>query len=70
LSIQRNSPDLAEANVEVEYAGADEDVIALRPEDDPYYGFRDCAERIMNEEGIGALYRAWWLTMLGGLGGI
>ena len=29
----------------------------------------DCAKRIVEEEGYRALYRAWWLTLLGPLGG-
>jgi hypothetical protein len=41
---------------------------SLRSEEDPYLGMVDCAKRIMDEEGWQALYRAWWLTMLGVLG--
>jgi hypothetical protein len=41
----------------------------LRNEKDPYLGLTDCAKRILDEEGWMALYRAWWLTMLGGLAG-
>jgi len=52
----------------VEYAGADEDVIGLRSEGDPYLGLVDCAKRIVTEEGWMTLYRAWWVTFLGGLG--
>lgn len=51
----------------VEYSGTDEDVIGLRHEGDPYNGLVDCAKRIMDEEGIMTLYRAWWVTLLGGL---
>lgn len=51
----------------VEYSGAVEDVIGLRHEGDPYNGLVDCAKRIVDEEGISALYRAWWITLLGGL---
>jgi hypothetical protein len=51
----------------VEYAGTDEDVIGLRSEGDPYLGLVDCAKRIVNEEGWMTLYRAWWITLLGGL---
>jgi len=40
----------------------------LRHEGDPYHGLVDCAQRIINEEGIMTLYRAWWITLLGGLG--
>ncbi|KAF9450427.1 mitochondrial carrier [Macrolepiota fuliginosa MF-IS2] len=51
----------------VEYSGTDEDVIGLRHEGDPYTGLVDCAKRIVDEEGIMTLYRAWWVTLLGGL---
>jgi len=79
LAIQRNHstsgfnsvsqvPD-TDAEEATEYAGADEDVIGLRSEEDPYVGMLDCAKRIVDEEGWRALYRAWWLTLLGGLGG-
>jgi hypothetical protein len=30
-------------------------------------GLVDCAKTIINEEGFKALYRAWWITLLGGL---
>lgn len=40
---------------------------SLRHEGDPYNGLVDCAKRIMDEEGIMTLYRAWWVTLLGGL---
>lgn len=40
---------------------------SLRHEGDPYNGLVDCAKRIVDEEGISALYRAWWITLLGGL---
>jgi len=79
LAIQRNhaAPEfnsvVQEADVEgeefAEYAGAEEDVIGLRSEGDPYLGMIDCAKRIIAEEGYRALYRAWWLTLLGPLGG-
>ncbi|KAH0827824.1 mitochondrial carrier [Lanmaoa asiatica] len=79
LAIQRNhaAPEFnsvsqeEEGDVEetVEYAGIDEDVIGLRTEREPYIGLVDCAKRIIDEEGWSALYRAWWLTMLGCLGG-
>ncbi|KXN92463.1 hypothetical protein AN958_08022 [Leucoagaricus sp. SymC.cos] len=51
----------------VEYSGTDEDVIGLRHEGDPYTGLVDCTKRIIDEEGIMTLYRAWWVTLLGGL---
>lgn len=72
LAIQRNHNvaefDSVAQEEDSEFAG-DEDVIGLRNEEDPYLGLVDCAKRIVDEEGWKALYRAWWLTMLGALGG-
>ncbi|KAF6761209.1 hypothetical protein DFP72DRAFT_987996 [Ephemerocybe angulata] len=45
--------------------GGDEEVIGLREEGDPYLGLADCAKRIIDEEGVMTLYRAWWLTLFG-----
>ena len=42
---------------------------SLRSEREPYVGLVNCAKRIIDEEGWSALYRAWWLTMLGSLMG-
>ncbi|KAJ7924873.1 hypothetical protein B0H13DRAFT_1976484 [Mycena leptocephala] len=77
LAIQRNqaSAEYNSVSQEVEgdaedvpeYAGAEEDVIGLRTEAEPYMGLVDCAKTIINEEGFKALYRAWWITLLGGL---
>ncbi|KAJ6593960.1 hypothetical protein B0H19DRAFT_43111 [Mycena capillaripes] len=77
LAIQRNqgSAEYNSVTQEVEgdaeevpeYAGAEEDVIGLRTEAEPYTGLVDCAKTIINEEGFRALYRAWWITLLGGL---
>ncbi|KAF8910360.1 hypothetical protein CPB85DRAFT_1376105 [Mucidula mucida] len=65
LAIQRNhaSAEYNSVSQEVdgdgedvgEFAGAEEDVIGLRNEEDPYI------------EGWFALYRAWWITFLGTL---
>jgi hypothetical protein len=41
----------------------------MRNDKDPYLGLVDCAKRIIDEEGLGALYRGWWLTMLFGVFG-
>lgn len=41
--------------------------IRLRNEAEPYLGLVHCAKTIVNEEGFRALYRAWWVTLLGGL---
>lgn len=77
LAIQRNhaSSEYNSVSQEVEgdndesaeFSGADEDVIGLRHEADPYLGLVDCAKRIIDEEGVMTLYRAWWLTLFGGL---
>jgi hypothetical protein len=76
LAIQRNhaSAEYNSVSQEVdgdedvpEFSGNEEDVIGLRSETDPYLGLVDCARRIINEEGYKALYRAWWITLLGGL---
>ena len=40
---------------------------SLRPENDPYLGFVDCARRIAQEEGLRAFYRGWWVTAAMGL---
>ncbi|KAF9241552.1 mitochondrial carrier [Melanogaster broomeanus] len=79
LAIQRNhaAPEFnsisqeedGDAEEVTEYSGAEEDVIGLRTEREPYTGLVDCAKRIIDEEGWRALYRAWWLTMLGCLTG-
>jgi len=80
LAIQRNHASAeynsvsqeveGDAEENVEYAGAEEDVIGLRNEGDPYLGLVDCAKRIVDEEGWMTLYRAWWITLLGGLGSV
>ncbi|TFL01479.1 hypothetical protein BDV98DRAFT_568146 [Pterulicium gracile] len=49
-----------------EFAGDGEDVIGLRNEEDPYHGLVDCAKSILHEEGMAALFRGWWVTMLAG----
>ncbi|KAG9014444.1 hypothetical protein FRB93_013569 [Tulasnella sp. JGI-2019a] len=51
----------------VAYAAPDEDVLNLRSNsgEEPYKGLRHCLTRIMEEEGVTTLFRAWWLTMLG-----
>ncbi|KAJ3988548.1 hypothetical protein F5890DRAFT_1570993 [Lentinula detonsa] len=80
LAIQRNHASAeynsvsqeyeGDAEENVEFSGNEEDVIALRSESDPYLGFVDCAKRMVNEEGLSSLYRAWWITFLGGLGSV
>jgi len=80
LAIQRNHASAeynsvsqevdGDADEVAEFSGNEEDVIGLRSESDPYLGLVDCAKRIVDEEGIFSLYRAWWITLLGGLGSI
>ncbi|KAI6134478.1 mitochondrial carrier [Pisolithus croceorrhizus] len=78
LAIQRNyasaeynsvSQEGGDTEDVAEYAGANEDVIGLRSDRAPYTGLIDCAKTIVEEEGWTALYRAWWLTMLGCVSG-
>ncbi|CAG7854700.1 SubName: Full=Uncharacterized protein {ECO:0000313/EMBL:CCA66399.1} [Serendipita indica DSM 11827] len=77
LSVQRNHSEAAgfgpapqdEEDPELEYAGREEDVIALRPEEDPYEGFLHCAKSILQEEGPETLLRGWWITLLASLAG-
>ncbi|KIK67358.1 hypothetical protein GYMLUDRAFT_37460 [Collybiopsis luxurians FD-317 M1] len=79
LAIQRNHSSAEYNSVsqeiegdadEAEFAGNEEDVIGLRSENDPYLGLTDCAKRMIDEEGIFSLYRAWWITLLGVLGSV
>ncbi|KAF8235952.1 hypothetical protein L208DRAFT_1391331 [Tricholoma matsutake] len=56
-----------DAEETAEFSGAEEDVIGLRHEADPYMGLVDCAKRITDEEGWMSLYRAWWITLFGGV---
>ncbi|KAG7098641.1 hypothetical protein E1B28_000557 [Marasmius oreades] len=80
LAIQRNhsSTEYNSVSQEItgdaegpnEFSGTDEDVIGLRNEEDPYLGLVDCAKRIADEEGWKALYRAWWITLLGTFGSV
>ncbi|KAH7101864.1 mitochondrial carrier [Auriculariales sp. MPI-PUGE-AT-0066] len=58
------------AGEDIEFAGLDEDVVGLRPEDDPYTGIVDCAKRILDEEGAEVLLRGWWITLLVGCLGV
>ncbi|KAH8828039.1 mitochondrial carrier domain-containing protein [Flagelloscypha sp. PMI_526] len=64
---QESEMDAADAP---DYYAESEDVIGLRNEEDPYIGLYDCFKRIIDEEGFRALFRAWWLTLLGGLGSV
>ncbi|KNZ81337.1 hypothetical protein J132_02027 [Termitomyces sp. J132] len=43
---------------------AEEDVIGLRDENDPYTSFFDCLKRMISEEGVATLFRAWWITFI------
>ncbi|KAL5522417.1 hypothetical protein ACEPAG_8433 [Sanghuangporus baumii] len=73
LSIQRNHPprdyEIIEQEGQAEssgvvYSGAEEDVVSLRSEGDPYKGFFDCIRRIVNEEGYSKLLCAWWFDLM------
>jgi hypothetical protein len=74
LAIQRNHASSeynsvsqeteGDAEGTIDYSSTEEDVIGLRHERDPYTSLVDCAKRIVDEEGLSALYRAWWVTML------
>ncbi|GFZ43673.1 hypothetical protein JCM24511_01393 [Saitozyma sp. JCM 24511] len=80
LSVQPNqggamggaAPDHSEGETPegVEYCGADEDVIGLRPTDDSYTGVVDCARKLIEEEGWQSLYRGWWWTLLGNVAAV
>jgi hypothetical protein len=80
LSVQPNqggamggaAPDHSEGETPegVEYCGADEDVIGLRPTDDSYTGAVDCARKLIEEEGWQSLYRGWWWTLLGNVAAV
>ncbi|KAH9028515.1 mitochondrial carrier [Lactarius hengduanensis] len=74
LAVQRNHESAEFNSVTQEKVGdtkdlpeysPDEDVIGLRDDTDPYLGLRDCAMKIIDEEGWRALYRGWWLTLFG-----
>ncbi|KAF7361842.1 hypothetical protein MVEN_00528700 [Mycena venus] len=67
LAIQRNQASAEYNSVSQEVDGDAEEVAELRTEAEPYTGLVDCAKTIINEEGFRALYRAWWITLLGGL---
>ncbi|KAJ4497077.1 hypothetical protein C8R41DRAFT_823200 [Lentinula lateritia] len=80
LAIQRNHASAeynsvsqeieGDAEDNTEFSGNEEDVITLRSESDPYLGLVDCAKRMVDEEGFSSMYRAWWITLLGGLGSV
>ncbi|KAF7317105.1 hypothetical protein HMN09_00445200 [Mycena chlorophos] len=42
----------------------EQEVIQAGTEQPPYTSLRDCARKILEEEGGGALYRGWWITAL------
>ncbi|KAG6865220.1 hypothetical protein C0991_004343 [Blastosporella zonata] len=73
LAIQRNhasreedtqDESVATAETELSVYSAEEDVIGLRDESDPYLSFQDCLKRIVHEEGRATLFRAWWVTFV------
>ncbi|KAH9028458.1 mitochondrial carrier [Lactarius deliciosus] len=74
LAVQRNHESAEFNSVAQEKVGdtedlpeysPDEDVIGPRNDTDPYLGLRDCAKKIIDEEGWRTLYRGWRLTMFG-----
>ncbi|EMD33060.1 hypothetical protein CERSUDRAFT_87402 [Gelatoporia subvermispora B] len=72
LAVQRNhavsghnSTEQEAGDAALEEYAPDEEVIGFRSEEDPYLGFVDCFKKIVDEEGWKALYRVWWITMLG-----
>jgi len=69
LPLPQGDPTVNATNEDLEYSGQGEDVVGLRSEEDPYVGLVDCAKRIINEEGVGVLYRAWYVTFLVAFGG-
>lgn len=46
------------------WSGGSETVVQLRDERCPYSGCWDALRRVVAEEGVGALYRGWWVTLL------
>lgn len=58
----------ANDGIGLEYAGAEEDVIALRDEVVPYSSLVDAYRKVVLEEGMGTLYRCWWLTLIAAFG--
>lgn len=71
LMVQRNGVDddfgAAESGgvegVVAEFCGT-ENVIQIPDERYPYLGLGDAVRRIIDEEGVWALYRGWWVTLL------
>jgi len=58
-SIEAEDPPNYTESEGIEYAGAEEDVINLRTDQEPYKGFVDCARCIIREEGWGTFWRGW-----------
>ncbi|KAJ4467938.1 mitochondrial carrier domain-containing protein [Lentinula edodes] len=78
LAIQRNHASAeynsvsqeieGDAEDNTEFSGNEEDVITFVRL--CYLGLVDCAKRMVDEEGFSSMYRAWWITLLGGLGSV
>lgn len=72
LMVQRNDEDDDLGALEngrlgrlvAEFGASSEKVVHLPDERYPYLGFWDALKRTAKEEGVGALYRGWWVTML------
>lgn len=64
LSTQREETSNTRLEKGQELRTSGEDVIQLRTGRAPYKGVMDCAMKIKEEEGLGALYKGWWWTMV------
>ncbi|KAH9068238.1 mitochondrial carrier [Lactarius deliciosus] len=62
LAVQRNHESAEFNSVAQEKYSPDEDT---EERYGPYLGLKDCAMKIIDEEGWRALYRGWWLTLFG-----
>ncbi|KAH8996187.1 mitochondrial carrier [Lactarius hatsudake] len=65
LAVQRNRESAEFNSVAQEKVGHTKDLPELRNDTDPNLGLRNCARKIIDEEGWRALYRGWWLTLFG-----
>ncbi|QRV89241.1 mitochondrial carrier protein [Ceratobasidium sp. AG-Ba] len=71
LSVQRNYPteNMGRTtngipDLKLDSTIKEGDVVVLQDKDDAYRGFVDCVKRITGEEGVGSLFRVWWLTLI------
>ncbi|KAK7007592.1 mitochondrial carrier domain-containing protein [Favolaschia claudopus] len=63
LTLQRSGSDSSET-MELPPAYGAEEVMEFRPTSEyaPYTGLWDCGRQMVREEGVKALFRAWWVT--------